>query len=143
MLFEKASEEGVVEAEWPREVSLVLSALEAAGTNVEQRGVRRTPYRAKALLRLFADTHGCDEMLLYTRDANQRGIGFITTHRLPLGYGGTVEVPSPSGEKLTVHCTLLRCRQAAPGWYEGALYFNRDRSEFQVLGSRTTEPSSC
>jgi hypothetical protein len=29
-------------------------------------------------------------------------------------------------------CTVLRCRQAAPGWYEGAIYFNRSQEIFQT-----------
>ena len=54
-------------------------------------------------------------------------MGFITRHRLPLGYGGRVQVLGPRGEPITIQCTLYRCREAAPGWYEGALYFNREQ----------------
>jgi hypothetical protein len=49
---------------------------------------------------------------------------------LPLGYGGIVELATPDGETVRAHCTLLRCRMAAPGWYEGALYFNRPQESF-------------
>ncbi|HSV14825.1 MAG TPA: hypothetical protein VLI90_11230, partial [Tepidisphaeraceae bacterium] len=68
--------------------------------------------------------------LLYTRDVNGRGLGFVTAHRLPLGYGGVIELPGPLGEPLTIHCTLLRCREAAPGWFEGSVYFNREQPKF-------------
>ena len=70
--------------------------------------------------------------LLYTRDINPRSLGFVTSHRLPLGYGGVIELPGPDGEPVSVHCTLLRCRQAAPRWFEGCLYFNREQSQFDL-----------
>jgi hypothetical protein len=31
-----------------------------------------------------------------------------------------------------VHCTLLRCREAAPGWFEGSVYFNREQPQFDL-----------
>ena len=46
----------------------------------------------------------------------------------PLGYGGLVQLPRPDGNgTMTVHCTILRCREAAPGWFEGSVYFNREQ----------------
>jgi hypothetical protein len=118
---------------WPAEVDLILSALDV-GKNVDanRRLSSRTPYRVRAQLRLFSDQPGAEPYVLYTRDVDPRGMGFITPHRLPLGYGGDVELFTPRGNKVRVHCTLLRCRQAAPGWYEGAAYFNREQWMFQV-----------
>jgi len=118
---------------WPAEVDLILSALDA-GRNIDanRRLGSRLPYRVRAALRLFSDPPGSEPYALYTRDVDPRGMGFITPHRLPLGYGGEVELFTPRGHKLRVHCTLLRCRQAAPGWYEGAAYFNREQWSFQV-----------
>jgi hypothetical protein len=31
-----------------------------------------------------------------------------------------------------VPCTLLRCRQASPGWFEGCLHFNREQAMFDL-----------
>lgn len=120
---------GHVEA-WPREVDLIISALEAAqgqGLN-ERRGTTRTSYRTQAELKLFSDRDGNDPWVLYTRDMDSRGVGFITRHRLPLGYGGLVRFVLPDGSELEANCTLLRCREAAPGWFEGALSFNREQA---------------
>ncbi|CAN5587813.1 hypothetical protein BH09PLA1_BH09PLA1_21360 [soil metagenome] len=119
---------------WPADVDLILSALDAgknAGSDDRRLGTR-TPYRVRAHLRLFSDQPGAERYTLYTRDVDPRGMGFITSHRLPLGYGGDVELFTPRGNKVRIHCTLLRCRQAAPGWYEGAAYFNREQWMFQV-----------
>ena len=33
---------------------------------------------------------------------------------------------------MSIHCTLYRCRQAAGGWYEGAINFNLEQKEFAV-----------
>jgi hypothetical protein len=49
---------------------------------------------------------------------------------LPLGYGGTIELAAPGGNVIALNCTLLRCREIASGWYDGALYFNREQAVF-------------
>jgi len=119
---------------WPPEVGIILSALEAGDHHDEERRqVQRGSYRVLAALRLFSDPPGSDAWSLYTRDASPRGMGFITPHQLPLGHGGLVELVDPYGNEIAVSCTLYRCRLAAPGWFEGALYFNRDQWVFQEL----------
>ncbi len=121
---------------WPSEVDLILSAMEAAYDDQEydRRYRHRLAYRVRAELRLFSDPDGSEPWVLYTRDVDSRGLGFITPHRLPLGYGGAVELLAPSGRKLRVECTLFRCRQSVQGWFEGALYFNREQGAFDVEG---------
>jgi hypothetical protein len=121
---------------WPIEVDLILSAMDAASSkaDLDRRQRYRVAYRVRAELRLFSDPPQSDPSVLYTRDVDPRGIGFITPHRLPLGYGGTIELLAPSGRKLRIECTLFRCRQTVEGWFEGALYFNREQSAFDVSG---------
>lgn len=115
----------------PADAALVMSALEAGVPPPRsRRGGPRYRYRVAATLRLFSDAPTDPPSLLYTRDVTPRSLGFITPHRLPLGHGGVVELPGPSGEPLRIHCTLLRCRQTAPGWFEGSVYFNREQSQF-------------
>jgi len=126
---------------WPPEVDLILSSLEAgehrAGGDLHdnRRAVRRQRYRILATLRLFSDQLGTPEWVLYTRDANPRGLGFITPHRLPLGYGGTITLAGPDGRPRSAQCTILRCREAAPGWYEGGACFNREQAVFELVGT--------
>lgn len=113
---------------WPREVELILSALEAGGHHDDRRRHPRMPYRVLAELRLFSDQAGSPPWKLYVRDVSVRGIGFVTAHRLPLGYGGVVQLPALGGGRLmSVNGTLFRCREVTSGWYEGALYFNREQ----------------
>ena len=115
----------------PADVAMVMSALEAArGVQLERRLTRRVSYRSRTQIRLFRDGPDTQGRVLYTRDINRRGVGFVTEHRLPLGYGGILRLPNEQGKTTEVHCTLLRCREAAPGWYEGSAYFNRDQPQF-------------
>ena len=118
--------------QWPPEVDLILSALEVGAVPQERRRAVRLRYRVRGELRLFSDAPSAEPWIIFTRDVNARGVGFITKHRLPLGYGGRLQIPSPSGQIVTIHCTLYRCRDAAQGWYEGALYFNREQWIFSL-----------
>jgi hypothetical protein len=116
--------------DWPAEAKLILSALDAGEHGrADRRRLDRLPYRTRALLRLFSEEAGTAPKVLYTRDIHCRSLGFITPHRLPLGHGGTLEVPGDDGEPIRIGCTLLRCRETAAGWYEGAVYFNREQVE--------------
>ena len=120
---------------WPAQVELILSALETGQfSRANRRENRRNPYRVKAMLRLFSDPPLSSPWLLYTRDVHAKGLGFISPHRLPLGYGGILEIPGPEGGVLSINCTLFRCREAAPGWYEGSVYFHREQPQFALPG---------
>ncbi len=128
--FKNAVEPFVVD-DIPTEAALVMSALEAGiQTRAERRQLRRYIFRSATTLRLFRDEPSAPPSELYTRDINRRGMGFITRHRLPLGYGGVVILPNQDGTASQIHCTLLRCREAAPGWYEGSVSFSRDQPQF-------------
>jgi len=133
-------EHSTIDPSWPPEVSLILSALEAGQWHTERRGWRRTRYHVKAALRLLTDSPDADEKCLYTRNVGARGLGFLTPHRLPLGYGGIVRLPAPHCGWVTIRCTLLRCRETAPGWYEGALHFNRDQTVFDCYIMESSDP---
>lgn len=119
--------------DWPPQAELVLSAIEAGQHRMgyepgaERRATKRVSFRVRAQLRLYSDNPGEPGRVVYTRDIHHRGLGFITPHRLPLGHGGLVDLPTPAGKIVSIPCTLLRCREAAPGWYEGSVYFNREQ----------------
>jgi hypothetical protein len=118
--------------DWPAQAEMVLSAIEAGQFPApdNRRNAPRRRYRVKASLHLFSDAPETAPWLIYTRDIHARGLGFITPHRLPLGHGGLIELPIGEGSPVHIPCTLLRCREAAPGWFEGSLYFNRDQPQF-------------
>jgi hypothetical protein len=117
-------------AEWPAEVDLILSAMDVGDQHDNRRKHLRMPYRVIADLRLFSDPGGIAPWRLYIRDTSARGLGFVTPHRLPLGYGGVVQLLSPAGRVVSVNGTLFRCREIGNDWYEGAMYFNREQWMF-------------
>lgn len=126
---------------WPADVEFIMSALEAAGAGgggagFDKRRAVRVPYRTVAHLRLYSAPPEEVAVTVYTRDVCPRSLGFVTQARLPLGYGGILTFRGPDGEDLRIDVTLLRCREAVPGWYEGALYFNREQLSFQPGGDR-------
>ncbi len=133
-------EETDLSAEVPPDVEFVLSAMEVGGHGRGNgRRADRAPYRTRALLKLFSEPSEADRMVLYTRDLCPRSLGFITRHRLPLGYGGIVEFVGRDGQKWKLECTLLRCREASAGWYEGAMYFNRTQKQFAANGAKNVD----
>jgi hypothetical protein len=117
--------------EWPRDVELIISALFAAGREAhDRRGSMRRRYRVIAQLSLFCNLSE-PPTRLYVRDCTDRHLGFLSPVPVPLGYGGTVELPRPDGALASIACVVHRCRECVPGWYEGALHFNRVQSELK------------
>ena len=120
----------------PAKVEMILSAMDSGqygSGSSDRRAAPRLSYRVRGLLSLFVDDTTTAPRVLYTRNVSARGLGFISEHRLPLGYGGFIEFAGPDGRPLRVQCTLHRCREAAPGWFEGALCFNREQADFLDL----------
>jgi hypothetical protein len=119
--------------EFPSEVEFVISALEAGPRPEHDRQKTvRTRYRVKAVVKLFSDTPDTDPAVIYTRHVNENAVGFLSRNPLTLSHGGLLTIPGPRGVMLRVYSTVLRCRVAAPGWYEGALYFNRNQPVFSA-----------
>ena len=120
-------------APFPAEVEFLISALEAGPKPlIDRQKERRTQYRVRATLKLFSDAPEAKPALLYTRNVTSQALAFLTNDVLTLSHGGILRIPSPSptGELLKINCTVLRYREAAPGWFEGAVYFNREQGFF-------------
>ena len=114
------------------EVEFIMSALDADIHDIDRRHSTRQSYRVRATLQLFADVSDGEPLVLHTRDITPQSLGFITRQPLPLGYGGVVDLPDASGVVHSIDYTLLRCREVAKGWYEGAVYFNRKQVDFKT-----------
>jgi len=120
-------------APFPAEVEFVISALEAGPKPlIDRQKAKRSQYRVRATLKLFSDPPGSKPALLYTRNVTSQALAFLTNEVLTLSHGGILRIPSPSGEIVKINCTVLRYREAAPGWFEGALYFNREQPFFSA-----------
>jgi hypothetical protein len=126
----------------PAEAEFIISALEAGAGNFKGQDRRkgdRYPYRVSAALKLYSDDPKAPPWTLFVRDVGTGGLGFVTRHRLPLGYGGILTIQTPDGRSLKVDCTLLRCREAIGGWFEGSMYFNREQLEFNKNAMQVEE----
>ena len=130
-LVAEAEPTAAAAAEWPAEVDMILSAMDAAAARPhdDRRAAQRRTRRAKADLRLYAQNPLDPAIALYTRDVSATGIGFITKERLPLGYNGLIRIHLEGGENFTAACSVYRCREAIGGWYEGALHFTRRQAD--------------
>jgi hypothetical protein len=114
---------------WTAEAEFVLSALEAAGLpRLDRRDDDRTVFHTTGKLRLYSETENPNPWQIFVRDVTPRGLGFITRHRLPLGYGGKLHLKCPQQTLLVIDCAIRRCRAAANGWFEGAICFNRPQN---------------
>ncbi|HEY1684458.1 MAG TPA: PilZ domain-containing protein [Tepidisphaeraceae bacterium] len=119
------------EAELVRQAEFILSALDAGQFRFkERRHAPRITYRVKATVRLHSDPDESGGKIIFTRDVSPRCMGFVTPHRLPLGYGGVLELEDPQGNAINLDCTLLRCHETVDGWFEGSVYFNRPQWQF-------------
>ena len=133
-----APQEGAGADTWPPGAELILSAMDSGRHKADpsdRRALPRLPFRVRGRLRLFSDAANGPSHAIYTRDVNPRGLGFITPDRLPLGHGGFVEFPDPNGRPRRLQCTLQRCREIAPGWYDAAVCFNREQPELADVES--------
>ena len=120
-------------APFPHEVEFMISALEAGPRPVvDRQKMPRTRYRARALLKLYSDAAEAPAALLYTRHVNRQAIGFVTSRHLTLSHGGMLRILDPQGKPIEIACTVLRCREVTPGWFEGAVYFNRQQAMFDA-----------
>src|SRR5690348_14599826 len=106
MLSDKTAPPPSDKASLPREVEFILSALDAGEFAIRDRRKEcRVPYRAAGFLKLYSDTPQAPPWTLYIRDVGPRGLGFVTRHRMPLGYGGILTVQSPNGKTMKIDCT--------------------------------------
>ena len=125
----------------PKEVEFILTALEAGHLSPEhdRRSQTRKSIRTTAEVQLFSDRPGTAPRVIYTRDASSRSMGFISKQRLPLGYGGRIQLRGPHGEDLDIACTVIRCQLAISGWYEGSVSFNREQFAFDQCNSNDAD----
>src|SRR5687767_3351610 len=74
----------------PAEVTQIISALEAASAMLpDRRRWPRVSYRFRTMLALPSESlRALPPHLLFTRDINEWGVGFVTQNNLPLGHVG-------------------------------------------------------
>jgi len=122
----------------PQDARFVISVLngEPSGADhQERRRFRREPFIAAAELEVLGDASP-PRTAIFTRDANRWGVGFVTQKPLPLARDATLRIFIAGGEMLMVRCCVLRCREAAPGWFEGAVLFYHEEPRLERVNRK-------
>jgi len=125
-----APSSGALSARVPVDVALVLEMLSSGEDSAaaNRRKFVRARHVAPAALEPVRPVARGPRRTIYTRDANQWGVGFITQDRITVGEEVTLRIADPGDATgvLEIRCGILRCREVLPGWYEGAALFNAE-----------------
>jgi hypothetical protein len=122
----------------PQDARFVISVLNGeqvcGAQHEERRRFRREPFIASAELEVLGDAPP-PRTAIFTRDANRWGVGFVTQRPLPVARDATLRIWI-GGEMLMIRSCVLRCREAAPGWFEGAVLFYHEEPRLEHPGHR-------
>src|SRR5690349_15962261 len=78
----------------PAEVRLMISAFDAASSMLpDRRRAPRCSYRFRTLICLVGEPPGAPPHVVFTRDINEWGLGFLTRDNLPLARAGRIDLP--------------------------------------------------
>jgi hypothetical protein len=122
-----------IDEPFPTDVEFMISALEAGPRPlVDRQRFKRIKYRVRSMLRLYSEGPDVPPTLLYTRNISSQGMGFLCPRQLPISHGGVVMIPNLNGDLEKIACVVLRCREAANRWCEGAVHFNRSQISFDA-----------
>jgi hypothetical protein len=121
------------------EESSTTGSADAAAAN--RRRFPRCAYQVAATLKKGdgsnADAASAMRMRIYTRDANQWGVGFVAQESIPAGSDAYLILDRPGfARPMHRRCRIVRCREALPGWYEGAAVFHDEEPSLspEVIG---------
>jgi hypothetical protein len=105
-----------------------------AYTAGQEFGERRKLPRAKYEVAATLATGGVEgqEFVVYTRDVNSGGSGFVS----PVDVGGVeaalLKVATPDGTVRRVRCHVMRARPIGEGWVEGYVEFDEPTAVFST-----------
>ena len=107
---------------WPLEVRALLDSMRkfASAPKHERRRENRRSYQVEgSILYLRNGQSEPARAAIYTRDATDKAIAFVTQTMFEAGQVVTLEVPAPEGVSQKLNGRILRCRQFREGWYDG------------------------
>jgi hypothetical protein len=89
----------------------------------------RAGYQRTATLSIEGEA----DVVLYTRDANCTGAGFVTPANLSgAGAAASIRIAAPDGRVCHLKCHVRRARAAGEGWIEGYVEFDEPTSVFST-----------
>jgi hypothetical protein len=112
---------------------------EASSVPPERRRLPRAAYEVAATLA----TDGLDgeAFVLYTRDVNSGGSGFVSPGSLGNTQAATLKIPTPDGTVRSLRCHVVRAREIAEGWVEGYVEFDEPTPLFSTKRIKSSQPA--
>jgi hypothetical protein len=101
-------------------------ALEGFAPRCERRKLRRTRYYTAAQMLVSLD----GPATVYTRDVNPWLIGLVGNVHLDNYDHVMLHLPLPDQPAMEVECTVRRCQEFLPGWFDYALHFRHEQPLF-------------
>jgi hypothetical protein len=109
----------------PTDAQIVIAILNGeAGPALDRRRFARSAFQMAGALESIGDAIPMG-WTIYTRDANQWGIGFVTQDPLPVAKDVTLHIAA-GGQLLRLRGCIVRCREVMPGWYDGAVLLHEE-----------------
>lgn len=110
-----------------------VPAEDAGKSGQERRRLPRAKYEVTATLSTGGEAAG--EFVLYTRDVNSVGSGFVApldaiSADAATKAPATIAIPTPDGQVRHVRCQIERTREIGEGWVEGYVSFAEPSSVF-------------
>jgi hypothetical protein len=99
---------------------------------IERRHVSRARYQTPAWLQPYDETGALRSPLIFTRDLDPEGLGFIARHDLAVLGRAVLHLPACNGGSVRVRCRVRRSRDFTNGWYEGVVQFDHEQPRFAV-----------
>lgn len=90
---------------------------------IDRRRVPRRICRTRAWLEPLDHTGPLRNPIIYTRDVDQFGAGYIAQHDVSAVGKAILHLPITGSRPMRLPCTVRRCRELMNGWFEGVVDF--------------------
>jgi hypothetical protein len=99
---------------------------------IERRHVSRARYQTRAWVQPYDETGAIRSPVIFTRDLDPHGLGFIARQDLAVLGRAVLHLPACNGATVRVRCRIRRSRDIAKGWFEGVVQFDHEQLRFAV-----------
>ncbi len=106
--------------EVPAEAARMMKYMRSMFPRLQDR--RRLPRLSYNAAGAIAGTEGAQEF--WSHDINAYTIGYVSVKPIQCGVDGPVTLDLPNGARHETRGRVMRCREFAPGWFEGYIAFN-------------------
>lgn len=108
---------------------------------VERRQTPRVKYQVNATIEPVAENG--QDVNVFTRDADPKGTGFVSSKPMPEGSRAVLHLPSNDGQAdpQRIECRVRRSREIGNGLFEGSVEFLGDQPQFSQTRIKSSPPA--